>query len=54
MTVKVGSVVKLWGKTLATVTSVHKGGKRLGVSYLDGTTAKSTFVNGKCVALVTA
>ena len=39
----VGDKVVLFGKTVATVTSVHKGGKRLGV-LKDGGVA--TFVTG--------
>lgn len=43
----VGDTVKLFSKTLATVTSVHKGGKRLGVTTEHG---KTTFVNASNAA----
>lgn len=45
-----GSVVKLHGKVLAIVTSVHSGGKKLGVKYLDGS-GKATFTNARNVTL---
>lgn len=37
----IGTKVLVHGKNQATVTSVHKGGKRYGVRYADG---KTTFV----------
>lgn len=45
----VGTTVKLHGKTIATVTSVHKKGKRLGVVLADG---KATFVGANAAAAV--
>lgn len=48
----VGDKVTLYGKTLAVVKSVHNGGKKLGVKYLDGSD-KSTFTNSGNVKLVT-
>jgi hypothetical protein len=47
---KVGDTIKLFGKITAVVTSVHSGGKRLGVTY-DG---KATFTSARNATAVAA
>lgn len=46
----VGDTITLHGKTPAVVTSVHAGGKKLGVKYLDGT-GKVTFTSARNAVL---